>query len=41
MRELHFLQYIDTLEEYNKKYKETLKKSEQQDGDGHNGEDGK
>ena len=41
MRELHFHQYIDALEEYNRKYKECLKRSEQDHADANNGEDNK
>merc|ERR1711997_922656 len=42
MKELHFMQYIDALEEYNRKYKECLKRSEQQEqADAQNPEEGK
>ena len=41
MRELHFHQYIDALEEYNRKYKECLKRSERDHADQNNGEDNK
>ena len=42
MKELHFMQYIDALEEYNRKYKECLKRSEQQEQeDKQNPEEGK